>query len=247
MGGGPNQGSSWLKIDRLRLEDWKLAPSVSTSTDLTPAQGGAASSLIARGLADGTRGIILGSEIPSALRLMVADGSMGYADDRFEWVLGPGERFVSERVFVYAYSGAVRQTISAESSPLDRAVEGSFQRFLQHVIGLISSPDRVQAPQYSTWTTFGANIDDALIRQLADLASAAGFKLFELEQGWQKEDLGTEPDTVRFPDFLATTSYIRSKGLRLGLWVSSYRSPNAKDFVALPDSASRPTIKRSGG
>lgn len=242
-----NHGKRWLKIDTLRMEPWKLSSRFSNLVRLTPAERGAESSVVSYSTADQRRGVILGNEVPSALRLTAPDGSLGYADDRFEWVLGPGESFKSEAVFLYAYSGSVTKTVSADSTPLDRVVEGRFQHFLHDDVGLITDARRVQAPQFSNWTTFGTNIDDALIRQLADIAQKIGFRLFELEEGWQRDSLGTEVDLKKFPDLLATTQYIRSKGMLLGMWVGSYRTPGAKDFAELPDSASLPKIRRMGG
>ena len=55
------------------------------------------------------------------------------------------------------------------------------------------------------------------MRQLADIASRAGFTEMLLDDGWQKGRLGTDVDTAKFPDFAATAEYIRSKGLALGL------------------------------
>jgi len=242
-----NEGTKWLKVDAMSMEAWRLGSSVDAGITLTPSERGAQSSLIARGTDQGRYGVILGSEVPSALRSMGEDGSMGYANDRFEWVIGPGEKFTSEPVFEYAYAGSVEKTRSAMSTPLDRAVEGKFQRFLHEDVGLITSANHIQAPQFSNWSTFGPNIDDALIRKLADIAAASGFKLFELEEGWQKDNLGTEPNLQTFPDLLATTRYIRGTGMHLGMWVASYRTSGAKDFAALPDAASRPAIKRMGG
>lgn len=242
-----NEGTKWLKVDGMSMEAWKLGATVGAGIPLTPSERGAQASLIARGIEQGRYGVILGSEVPSALRSMGDDGSMGYANDRFEWVIGPGESFISEPVFEYAYAGPIEKTVSATSTPLDRTVEGNFQKFLHDDVGLITSAKNIQAPQFSNWSTFGPNIDDALIRKLADIAAASGFKMFELEEGWQKDNLGTEPNVATFPDFLATTQYIRATGMRLGMWVASYRTTGAKDFAALPDAASRPAIKRMGG
>jgi hypothetical protein len=77
-----------------------------------------------------------------------------------------------------------------------------------------------------------------------DIAAKAGFRTLAFDSGWQKGELGAEVDTRKFPDFDATTAYVRSKGLRLGLWVSCFRDPDSKDLVALPNAANRPTVRR---
>ena len=178
---------------------------------------------------------------------MGENGSMGYHPTMFEWVLAPGERFVSEPVFLYAFSGPVEQTISARSTPLDRAVEGPFKRFVSRHIGIVGEQLPCDAPQWLTWASFGPNLDDAMIRQQADLAARAGFVQFLLDDGWQRDRLGTEPHSTRFPDFAATADYIRSRGLKLGLWLSCFRDADSPDLKAWPDARSLPVVTRLGG
>ena len=52
---------------------------------------------------------------------------------------------------------------------------------------------------------------------------------------------------MKFPDFDATCAYIRDKGLRLGLWISCFRMPGAKDFLALPQAFNLPLVRRGEG
>ena len=90
-----NTGAHWLKMDRLVLEDLDIAALYRHETPLTPSERGAVSSLIAMSSTDQTHGVILGSEIPSALRSISSSGALGYTDEYFEWVLGPKETFQS--------------------------------------------------------------------------------------------------------------------------------------------------------
>ncbi len=242
-----NVGAHWLKIDRMVLEDLDFAAPYRHETPLTPSERGAVSSLVAMSSADARDGVILGSEIPSALRSISASGSMGYADDYFEWVLGPKESFESEPVFEYGFYGDVLKTASADSNPLDRAVENSFQHFLRQRIGLRVDAAHLPAPYFSTWSNFGPNLNGVILRQQARLASAAGFDAIVIDDGWQRGRLGTEVDSIKFPHFAETTGYILSLGLRVGLWVSTFRSPDSKDLRELPGAASRPAIYREGG
>ena len=69
-------------------------------------------------------------------------------DEYFEWVLGPGERFVSEAVFHFAFSGPVYETISGVSSPLDRTVERAFGRFLEKHIGIAGRHGEIPVPMF---------------------------------------------------------------------------------------------------
>jgi hypothetical protein len=242
-----NQSSVWRKIEQLTIEDIALAAGISERVPLTPAGYGVATSMIGFSSRDGTLGVIGASEIPSAMRTITDNGALGYHPTMFEWVLAPGERFVSEPVFLYAFSGAVEQTISARSMPLDRAVEGPFQRFLSRHIGIVGDGQPCDAPQWLTWANFGPNINDAVIRQQADLAARAGFAQFLIDDGWQRDRLGTEPDSVKFPDFRATASYIRSRGLKLGLWISCFRDANSPDVKAWPGARALPVVTRLGG
>lgn len=242
-----NIGVHWLKVDRLVLEDLDIAAQYRHETELTPSERGAVSSLIAMSSADQKHGVILGSEIPSALRSISGSGAMGYADEYFEWVLGPKETFQSEPVFEYGFSGDVLKTASAQSDPLDRTVEASFQQFLRERIGIRVDAAHLPAPYFSTWSNFGPNLNEIILREQAKLASEAGFGAIVLDEGWQRDGLGTEVDTTKFPHFSETARYIRSLGLRVGLWVSTFRSLDSKDLRELPNAASRPSIHRSGG
>ena len=101
---------------------------------------GPTASIIAFSQADHTRGVIVASEVPSALRSISGHGASGYNPEYFEWVVGPAESFVSEPTFLYGFSGEVVKTPSAESLPLDRAVEGPFKDFLRDHLGISPAP-----------------------------------------------------------------------------------------------------------
>jgi hypothetical protein len=250
-----NNGPHWLKIDNLVFDDIVFAPGSNRASDLTPGERGAAACLRSFQNNEGTKGVITGSEIPSALRSMADKGGMGYAADFFEWVLGPTEKFMSEPVFLYAFSGTVQKTISGVSTPLDRAVERDFQRFLQEVTGVLPSAIDNHVPLWCSWSNVGPRMNDKYIRDMADVASRAGFKCLQVDAGWSLSDKPanwststSEPDPAKFPQFLATTNYVRDKGLQLGLWVSCYRNPKlASDLTVLPDGMSLPITEREGG
>ena len=242
-----NNSANWIKLSNLLIDDIQIKPEFRNKTLLTPSERGAGASVVAFSHTDKTRGVILASEIPSALRTIHDTGSSGYNAEHFEWVLGPAENFISEPVFMYAFSGEVIRTPSAQSLPMDRAVETGFQRFLKEHLGISLAHIEVPAPAWVTWTNFGAEITDAILREQAAIAAKCGFVLFVLDDGWQKDRLGRDPNKERFPRFRETCQYIRSKGLRVGLWVSCYRSRDADDFKALPDAASVPEVRRHSG
>ena len=80
------------------------------------------------------------------------------------------------------------------------------------------------------WNSYGRNINDTIVRAVADLAvtNYPSIKYIEIDDGWQleagtvlgKDTLAMEIDTVKFPDLTATAAYIHSKGLKVNLWVA---------------------------
>jgi hypothetical protein len=238
-----NSGSRWLKLNQLTVDDLRLESL--TRKPLAAALFGVQPSVVAFEGAGSRYGVVAASEIPSALRSIGEYGSLGYSPALFEWVLGPGEEFTSEPVFYYGYSGAVTPTPSSVSLPLDRAIEGPYMDFITGVIGLAADKAPMHGPQWITWAYFAQNIDDPLVRRLAELAAKAGFTEMLLDDGWQKGRLGTEVDTAKFPDFAATCQYIRSQGLELGLWLSCFRDADSKDLRDVPDGRVLPVVTRS--
>ena len=242
-----NSGDRWLKLDHLAIDALRLAEGCRRATALTPGELGAQPSVVAFGDASQSRGLIAASEVPSALRSVGDDGALGYNPEWFEWVLGPKETFVSEPVFLFAYAGPVEKTLSARSTPLDRAIEGPYMRFLHQHVGIAADHAPFYVPQWLTWAVLKFHIDDAIVRTQATLAARAGFAQVLFDDGWQRDRLGTEIDTAKFPDFAATSRYIRGQGLSLGLWVSCIRSDDSKDLRAVPDGRSLPPVKRLRG
>ena len=242
-----NTGDRWVKLDQLSIDAIRLAETYRHATPMTPADQGAQSSVVGFSNADRSCGVIAASEVPSALRRIGTDGTMGYSTDWFEWVLGPKETFISEPVFLYAFAGPVEQTLLAQSTPLDRTIEGSYMKFVHEHVGIASDHAPFYAPQWLTWAVLKFNINDALMRTTADLAAKAGFAQLLFDDGWQKDRLGTEVDTAKFSDLAATSQYIRSRGLSLGLWLSCIRSDDSPDLRAVPNGRSLPPVKRMNG
>ncbi|NQX59357.1 alpha-galactosidase [Paenibacillus qinlingensis] len=241
-----NESANWVKIDEFMI-DHLLLVNCHPATEYTPSGRGAQSSILALENTDHTQGIILGSEIPSALRYVDGTGAMGYNSDYFEWVLGPGEQFESEGTFYYGCAGETWDTGAGLSKPVDRAIEREFQSFLRHELHLARAPIERIAPLWCTWSNFGPNIDQPIILELADLAVQAGFQTMQIDDGWQRGRLGTEPDLALFPDFKGMCASIKASGLELGLWVSTFRDEQSKDLRDIPDGLSVPWLKRLGG
>ncbi len=242
-----NNSVNWLRLGELVIDDIQLAPACRSQTLLTPSERGSGASIVAFSREDNRQGLIVASEVPSALRMIRDTGASGYNPEHFEWVLGPAEAFESEPTFVFAFSGEVIQTPSAQSLPMDRAVESGFRSFLKQHLGISPAHQEAPAPQWASWTNFGPNVTDAIVREQAEIAARCGFTLLEVDDGWQTGRLGRDANPQRFPDMLKTSQYVRSQGLRFGLWVSCFRERNADDFKALPGAASVPEVRRLNG
>ena len=249
-----NNSPQWLKIDEMMLDGMNLAEAFPVVTDLTPVERGATSSIRSYSNDDFSKGIIAGSEIPSAIRHIFDDGRMSYANDYFEWVLGPTERFVSEPVFHYAFDGQTFETASARSTTLDRTIERPFKSFLHDCVGVKNVDVSQFVPLWCSWTNFMSNVDEKILDEMADLAAKCGFRGLLIDAGWGTSfsnvfaPASIIPDAKKFPDFEKTANGITSRGLALGLWVSCFRHPQFDpDLKAVPDGFSLPKIKRDEG
>ncbi len=244
-------GPEWLKIDQLVLDPIEFNTDFPTITNLTPSERGAVASVLGRTNTEGTRGVIIGNEIPSALRDITSTGASGYSPKLFEHILGPGETFESEAVWYMGFTGPVEKTVSGVSTPLDRTVEGQLQDFYREILKMPVFSVPLPAPVWCTWSNMVANISDKVVREQADLAQQIGFHTLQVDAGWAiSEDPsdwtagGMEPHPDKFPAFSETCQYVRGLKLRLGLWTSCFRSPSSKDLRDMPEARSLPLIKR---
>lgn len=249
-----NQGEVWIKISDLMLENWYPAEKYAHTTMLTPDSRGIDPSILAFSDSADSQGVISASEIPSRLRHLAPDGSSGYDPDLFEWVIGPGETFGSEPVFLYAFSGESYPTVSAVSTALDRCVETDFKDFLNKRILRPVNPDKRIAPVFCTWTNYSAAINDSNMRVAAGIASQIGFRCFQLDAGWSDTGPGagwavsTPVPNRNFPDLKALSEYIHSKGMETGLWYSDFISEKEYGKPGRgPGLFSLPLIRRTGG
>ncbi len=243
-----NNSPVWYRLDRLTLAAIPVGKTLTHIVPLTPDDEAVAASIRSFAAASETFGLILGSEVPSATRKLDPEtGIMGYAEPYFEWILGPSERFASEPVSYYAFSGAVEKTPSAFSTPLDRCVESTYKSFQRDFITVMADRADLRAPRYCTWSNYGEFITEAITRQIIPIAAQCGFNTFQIDDGWQYDRLGTEPDPEKFPEFESMCKLVASEGMTLGLWVSCYRSQDAKDMRVLPKAMALPPIRRLNG
>ncbi|MCC7358538.1 MAG: alpha-galactosidase [Anaerolineales bacterium] len=145
-------------------------------------------------------------------------------------VLDPGESLSLPPVHVGVYGAAeqggnaVRRYLSAAIAP---DVEGE-------------RPHPVVA--YHHWFGIEETLTDALLRQQADRAAELGVEYFEVDAGWYggssrnfADGVGNweRVDTAKFPAGLEPfADYVRSKGLRFGLWFEPERARRGSDWLA---------------
>ena len=81
---------------------------------------------------------------------------------------------------------------------------------------------------WNSWNTFGAQINDSLIREMADVMVekgylAAGYEYLVIDDCWSLRDRDEEgllvPDPEKFPQGMkAVADYVHSKGLKFGMY-----------------------------
>ncbi|MGA3286968.1 MAG: glycoside hydrolase family 27 protein [Bacteroidota bacterium] len=80
---------------------------------------------------------------------------------------------------------------------------------------------------WNSWNTFGCNVDEALIREIADAIvvsgmKGAGYTYVVIDDGWhgKRDSLGfIHPNPQRFPSGMkALSDYVHSKGLKFGIY-----------------------------
>ena len=95
--------------------------------------------------------------------------------------------------------------------------------FAQKFPGLAPTPPM----GWNSWNTFGTNVDEKLIQEMADAMIAsgmrdAGYNYIVVDDGWEAESRDTEgnlvPDPRRFPGGMkALGDYLHAKGFKFGI------------------------------
>jgi len=166
-------------------------------------------------------GFILGNEAPAVLKKTDVYPSgekitigMKYPDEHFPFKkqVEPGEKFTSPGSFICLFNGPKWQD----------AFEGYFAQFVRNYLN-IRLFERKSYPlfYYCTWNPFRTNISHDLIVDLADALEETGVDVLIIDDGWQDfyGDWNSHPE--KFPEGIEKTcEYIRSKGMKPGLWFS---------------------------
>ncbi len=168
------------------------------------------------------RGLVLGNEAPGVMKRTSAflkpnQVSVGltHPDQTFgfrKW-LKPGEPWESTWVFTALYDNS-----DDPYAVLNTTVSDFVRR---HMGTRLSKIAEKPVFVYNTWEPFFHNINDKLIRELADAASECGIEEFVIDDGWQDSYGDWGINREKFPDGLKPVfDYIKSKGMKPGVWIS---------------------------
>ena len=150
--------------------------------------------------------------------------------------LRPGECWTAMPVFTAPYVNC------PDSS---RVVEGVVADYVRRHMGV--REERIpKKPMfvYNTYVPFNAGVNETLVRELADAAAECGVEEFIIDWGWSitksdgKYGFGDwVADGRKFPgDLKPTFDYIRSKGMRPGLWISlAFAHPGSEPLKEHPE------------
>ncbi len=167
------------------------------------------------------RGMVLGNEAPGVMKRTTAciDGrtvTVGLThtnqDYPFRKWLRPGEKWESPWTFIALYN---------DRNP-GNAIDGTVSDFVRKymMIRLAEIPVKPTFV-YNTWNPFRREVNEKLVKELADAAAASGVEEFVIDDGWQVGFGDWEIDYNKFPNGLKPVfDYIKSKGMKPGLWMS---------------------------
>ncbi len=168
------------------------------------------------------RGFVLGNESPGVMKRTTAflkpnqvTAGLTHPDQNFgfrKW-LRPGEPWESPWVFT-----AIYENCDDPYAVLNSAVNDFVRRHMG--IRLSKIPEK-PVFVYNTWEPFLHNINDKMIRELADAAAECGIEEFIIDDGWQDSYGDWGINRQKFPDGLKPVfDYIKSKGMKPGVWIS---------------------------
>ena len=150
--------------------------------------------------------------------------SMSGAD--FNTFLKRGDKFVSDKASLCLYQGEKENPVGANL----------FREMVRR--DLPECPDNGKV-MYCTWLPFLKDINESLLLELVDRASALGFYHFVVDDGWFVDgDWKVDPE--KFPDGLEVIAdKVHAAGMKFGLWLNigndygqqgSRKEDNATDF-----------------
>ncbi len=171
---------------------------------------------------DWEAGIVIGNEASGVMKHTsvfrdapeICSG-LTHKDARFpfrKWIEA-GELFETPQVFTMVYNN--------QKDP-EQILNTAVPDFIRKHMGIrLSELKEKPTFVYNTWHPFGKNINEKLVMELAKAAADAGMKEFVIDDGWQDNYGDWGIDKTKFPNGLKPVfDYIKSLGMKPGLWVS---------------------------
>ncbi len=206
-----NMGSDVLKIESLDVESLNIPwgnihnmvyHDYARNKNIGPYLGNWHDPLIICHNMNSHHGIVIGNEAPGVLKRVsvCVDGwtinaGLTHTDQDYafrKW-LKPGELWESTWIFTGLY---------AEHNPRE-FVDGPVSDFVRKYMGIrLAKIPRRPAFVYNTWQPFRRDVNEKLIMELADAASACGVEEFIIDDGWQVGFGDWEIDYNKFPNGL---------------------------------------------
>ena len=171
---------------------------------------------------DWASGIVIGNEASGVMKRTsvfwdapeICSG-LTHKNNRFpfrKWI-APNASFETPQVFTMVYNN--------HKDP-DEMLNTAVPDFVRKYMGIrLSELKEKPTFVYNTWHPFGKKIDEKLVMELAKAAADAGMKEFVIDDGWQDNYGDWGIDKTKFPNGLKPVfDYIKSLGMKPGLWVS---------------------------
>ena len=117
-------------------------------------------------------------------------------------------------------------------------MDGAVSDFVRKYMGIrLAKIPKRPTFVYNTWKPFRRDVNEKLVKELADAAAACGVEEFIIDDGWQVGFGDWGIDYEKFPNGLKPVfDYIKSKGMKPGLWMSmGAASKDSKVFQEHPE------------
>ncbi len=187
---------------------------------------------------DWASGIVIGNEASGVMKRTsvfwdapeICSG-LTHKEARFpfrKWI-NPGESFETPQVFTMVYNN---------HKDVDEILNTDVPDFVRKHMGIrLSELKEKPIFVYNTWEPFTKKINEKLIMELAKATAAAGMKEFVIDDGWQDSYGDWGIDKTKFPNGLKPVmDYIKSLGMKPGLWVSiGTAAPDSKVYAQHPE------------
>lgn len=147
-------------------------------------------------------------------------------------ILAPGEALALPTAHIIAFQGDQDQGSVA------------CRRYVSDRVSPLLNGERPLPPiSYDSWFGIGCDFDESYLRRLADRAAELGLEYFVIDAGWFggcgsgyafSQGVGNweRIDHTKFPNGIEPfASYVRERGLKLGLWFEVERAHRSSDLV----------------